>query len=297
VKQTVPFSKRVAWRLQYWAALALMALLRRLSVDAASGFCGWLMRQVGPRLRAHKIARRNLTRTFPDMPADRVEQTLTGMWNNLGRIIGELPHAETICDPAQNRLEVVNAAGAIAFRDSGKAGLMFGGHIANWELTGAILHSLFQLTVHPIYRAPNNPLMLNLFIQTRQAQGREAIPKGRDGAKRSLELLKSGQHLGLLIDQKMNDGIELPFFGRPAMTAPALASFALKFGIEPRLCHLVRLNGARFRVVFSDPLPLPNSGNRTADIESLMLAANRQLEDCIRAHPEQWLWAHRRWKE
>ena len=33
----------------------------------------------------------------------------------------------------------------------------------------------------------------------------------------------------MLVDQKMNDGIPVPFFGRDAMTAPALALLALRY--------------------------------------------------------------------
>ena len=33
----------------------------------------------------------------------------------------------------------------------------------------------------------------------------------------------------MLVDKKMNDGIEVPFFGLPAMTAPAIAKLHLKY--------------------------------------------------------------------
>ena len=36
------------------------------------------------------------------------------------------------------------------------------------------------------------------------------------------------KNLGMLIDQKMNDGIKTTFFGRNVMTASAIAKFAIK---------------------------------------------------------------------
>ena len=52
----------------------------------------------------------------------------------------------------------------------------------------------------------------------------DIAPKGPQGARRAITALRQGRRLGMLIDQKMNDGIAVPFFGRDAMTAPAPAS-------------------------------------------------------------------------
>lgn len=298
-QQTVRLSKRIAWRLQYWAALALIAVVRCLPIDAASGLCGWLMRCVGPRLRAHKIARKNLSRTFPQFSPAEVEQTLRGMWDNLGRIVGEMPHASAICDPAAGRVRIVNPELLYAMRDDGKPGLLFSGHFGNWELPPVLFEEHHDFLLHPFYRAPNNPLMHDLFNQTRSAtaKGRHALPKGREGAKKAVDLLKAGEHLAVLIDQKMNDGIEVPFFGRPAMTAPALASLGLKYDAVIAPCHVLRTKGAYFEVIVEPPLPLPNTGNRNQDILELMTAANEVIERWVTERPDQWLWAHRRWKD
>ena len=56
--------------------------------------------------------------------------------------------------------------------------------------------------------------------------------------------LRRGAHLTLLVDQKLNDGIAVPFFGRPAMTAPALAMLALHFGCAVLPARVERLGGA-----------------------------------------------------
>jgi KDO2-lipid IV(A) lauroyltransferase len=99
----------------------------------------------------------------------------------------------------------------------------------------------------------------------------------------------------MLVDQKMNDGIAVPFFDRPAMTASAVAELALKFRcpVVPLRCE--RLGGAHFRVTALPPLLLPDTGDRIADSYSLMLNINQLIESWIREHPEQWLWLHRRW--
>ena len=69
----------------------------------------------------------------------------------------------------------------------------------------------------------------------------------------------------MLIDQKMNDGIAVPFFGRDAMTAPAIAQFGLRLGCVLVPVRTERLKGAHFRVTISPPLDIAPTGDRTAD--------------------------------
>ena len=84
----------------------------------------------------------------------------------------------------------------------------------------------------------------------------EFIPKRAIAARRAIAALRRGTHLGLLADQKMNDGIPVPFFGHPAMTAPALAVLALRFDCDVLPLRVERLDGARFRVTVFPPAAL-----------------------------------------
>src|SRR6202012_5753882 len=125
----------------------------------------------------------------------------------------------------------------------------------------------------------------------------EFIPKGTIASRRALAALRRGAHLTLLVDQKLNDGIAVPFFGRPAMTAPSLALLALHFDCTVLPARVERLRGAQFRLTIEPPLPLPRRGNRTADAAALMTDVNQTLERWIRERPEQWFWVHRRWPD
>jgi KDO2-lipid IV(A) lauroyltransferase len=173
--------------------------------------------------------------------------------------------------------------------------IFFSGHIANWEI-GMLAGVQHGISVAQIYRAANNPLMDRMIARFRSARG-EFIPKGAAGARRAITALRRGTHLALLADQKMNDGIPVLFFGRPAMTAPALAVLALRFDCDVLPLRVERLDGARFRVTVFPPLPLPRSGEPHADAAALMAEVNATLEAWIRDRPEQWLWVHRRWPD
>jgi KDO2-lipid IV(A) lauroyltransferase len=134
----------------------------------------------------------------------------------------------------------------------------------------------------------------NLLMHRNPGEG-EMIPKGARGARRALELLKAGEHLGIMADQKLNDGIAIPFFGRDAMTAPAMAQFARRFDCPIVPVRVERLGGARFKVTHYPPRMVTRTDDKQVDIRAFMVEINEMLEDWITERPEQWLWLHNRW--
>ena len=84
----------------------------------------------------------------------------------------------------------------------------------------------------------------------------------------------------------MNDSIPVPFFGHPAMTAPALAGLALRFDCDVLPLRVERLQGARFRVTIFPALLLPRSDDPYADAAILMAQINETPEAWIHGHPK-----------
>lgn len=289
--------KYISHPLQGALAYGLYFLIRLIPFDIASNLGGWLARKIGPYTKANKIGLDNLQRAFPEKTRSEIDKILQGVWDNLGRVGFEFPHVGTINvyeDPA--RFEIVNPQYVDLLRNDNKCGLFFSAHFANWEFSPrASAQHTPALPVHLIYREPDNPYVRNLFAKRMPTQECGLIPKGSKGARQALNILKEGGHLALLVDQKMNDGIPVPFFGRDAMTAPAIAQFALKFNCPIVPMRLERVNGTRFRMTFYPPLEIENTGNRQDDILKIMTEINRILESWIREKPEQWLWLHRRW--
>lgn len=286
-------SKPARQRLEAVAARAALSLFRALPVDAASSFGGWLARAIGPRLKVSNIARANLARAFPDKGTAEIEAIVAQVWDNLGRVVGEIPHIPTLI---AERVEVVGQEHVEHMRDDGLPGLFIGAHFGNWELAGALAkREHLDLTV--VYRAANNPWVEDVYRDFRANAGSRQIRKGAEGAREILAELRKGGHLGMLVDQKMNDGIAVPFFGRDAMTAPAAARFALKFRCPVSMLKVERLNGARFRMTFLPPLELPDSGDIHADTLTLTTRMTAQIEEWVRETPGQWLWLHKRWPD
>ncbi len=98
-----------------------------------------------------------------------------------------------------------------------------------------------------------------------------------------------------MTDQKTNEGIAAPFFGREAMTTPAPAMLALKLGSVLLPACNERLPGSRFRMTIHPPLAFTPTGDQDRDVHALTCLINDQVEKMVRSRPSQWLWIHRRW--
>jgi KDO2-lipid IV(A) lauroyltransferase len=289
-----PLLLRIGHAIEGALLRAVWGLFAAMSPERASGVAGSLARSIGPRLATSRTARRNLTDSFPDLPGERIEAIVRDVWENLGRVAGEFPHLPNLDIYRDPRVVIEGVEHIDRLRDDGKPGIFFTAHIGNWELA-AIAVTQRGLPLGVVYRAANNPTADDLIRRGRANLPGELLPKGREGAKRAIAILQGGGHLGLLPDQKMNDGISVPFFGRPAMTAPAVAQFALKYHCPLVPIHVVREGGFRFRVIVEPPLDIRPTGDRHIDVAAITTEVNRVIEGWIRARPGQWLWLHRRW--
>ncbi len=284
-------------RLEYALVLSLVGLFRLIGLDAASALAGGFMGAVGPRLRPlSRRAEDNLRAAFPDWSDAQIRDATRQVWTNLGRVGAEFAHLEKF-RPFEDggRVSVDGAQTLRAVNAGNRPAIFVSGHFANWEIMSIVFHRA-GLRYGVVYRAANNPLVDELIINKRGAvMSRWQIPKGKRGGRALMETLKAGRSLAMLVDQKLNDGIAVPFMGREAMTAPAAARLALKFRLPIIPVSIERTGGARFHVRVHDPLNFTPSGDTGADVYELTRAINEKLEALIRERPGEWLWLHRRW--
>lgn len=287
--------RRAAHLAEAVALYPVMLFFACSPVDWASSCGGWIGRTIRPRITASHRALRNLRRAMPENSEVENLRILRGMWENLGRSIAEYPHLDWICDPESGRVEVVNGERAADLLTDGKPGILFGGHFGNWEVGPRMGHRLMGDSLLSVHRAANNPRVERWLRRWRGP--RAAVPKGAEGGRALIRHMRDGGHVGMLADQKMNDGIAVPFFGRPAMTAPAIARLALRFRCPVVPIRTERLQGARFRVTVEAPVEVSDTGDISADVLATMVRVNAVIESWVRAQPEQWLWLHRRWPD
>ena len=278
---------------------ALLGFFGAMKPETASNLGGWVMGHVGPLLPTHQVALDNLRHAFPELSEQNRRRIARASWQNLGRVLAELVHLPRIVQITESGpgIELFNGEVIERTHANPAPAIFFSAHLANWEI---LLSQGNQMggEIAGVFRAPQRQGVTNLLVKMRHLAARRAFPlfpKGARGARDALAYLRKGGKLGLLMDQKMNDGIAAPLFGHAAMTPSAGAALALRFGCKLLPAHVERLGPARFRIVVEKPLALPDTGDRAADVLALTTAMNACLERWIRARPAEWLWLHRRW--
>lgn len=285
--------KQIRYAVEAGLLYVLFFIFRILPLDTASACGGWIGRTLGPRMAASRKALANLRIALPGKTDEEYDTILKGMWDNLGRVMSEYPHLEKI---GRERMEMVGGAALRSLAEAGKPCLLIAGHLANWEVAGPALATHYGLKLNLVYRAPNNPRTAELLNHARSLEGKVVmIPKSRSSVRAMVQALQKGQHIGMLIDQKYNEGISVPFLGRPAMASSAYVQLSQKFKCPLIPCRIERIGGARFRMTSYESLKTFDENGKPLPIETVMANAHSYLENWIQERPEQWLWLHRRW--
>lgn len=255
----------------------------------SSGLFGAVAEYVGPRLlKVSKVADLNLQMCMPNLNAAQRKKVIAGMWNNLGRIFGELPHWSMISSAKFKKLvKVVDHSNGAVFSNPGS--IIASAHYGNWELSPRVFSEL-QLAVQLVYRPANNPYVDALILKHRNLPNIGHIKKGVSGVRSILKSLLEKKYVGMLVDQKTNDGIEVEFFGRTTKTTPAPANLAIKYGINIYLCQFRRVKGINYQF---EIYPLEIAPSETA--AQIMQHINQHIMQWIEHAPEQWMWVHKRW--
>jgi KDO2-lipid IV(A) lauroyltransferase len=281
--------KHLVYRIEAFFLSLFFRLFRLIPLDVASAIGGEIGRMVGPFFSAHKTAKRNIAAAFPDMSNKEINVLTGKMWEHLGRVGAE--YASLPGTRLSSRVRVIGAENLPA---KTMPGFLFSGHVGNWELLCPVAHER-GVDLSIVYRHTNNPYVDKIIADKRRGHTNEMIAKGLRGGVKILAAVKRGGSVALLVDQKQNNGIAVPFFGKPAMTSPAIAQIALKYDIPIIPCRVIRTGGAHFDCIIYPPLHIEKTGDHTQDVLALMTRINAILEEWIRERPEQWFWVHRRW--
>lgn len=284
-------TKNFKYLLEYFLLAFLFIVFRIMPISLASATGGLIGRVIGPKLAASRKAYRNISLALPEKNEEQKREIIRGMWENLGRVIAEYPHLKTI---AEKYTTVEGLKHLQSFEDN--ACVFLGAHIANWELYG--VNSLIHLKKPIIltYRAPNNPYVAKLLNAARTLNGKiEALPKAASSGRHIINALKNKKSIGILIDQKYNEGLNIPFFNHGAMTNPVFVELAQRFDTPLIFVRIIRHNKYHCKIIIEPPIKTENGQKEKLDKETVMRAANEILEKHINEFPEQWLWLHRRW--
>ncbi len=284
---------------EYALAYALLKLFgwmpRPIAAPAAQAFawCGFHFAH-----RQRRAGLRNLVLAFPEKPREQQIEILRGCFRNIGRLLVEFSHF-----PQLNRTNITKYVIVDGFENymegvrRGRGIIYLTGHLGAWEL-GSFSQSIFGYPLKFVVRPIANHRVEQLISKYRELGGNAPIHR-RNAARDILRALRQNEAVGILFDQNTtrDEGVFAEFFGIPAATTPAIATFALRTGAAVVPAFLLWDQSIRkHRLTFDPPLQLIDTGDRTADILENTKRFNLVLEGFVRKYPDQWLWIHRRWK-
>ena len=283
-------------------AVLLLRQIWRFDCDRTARVLAGVMQKIGPRLRGHRTARAQLRIAFPEKNEEEVETILGGMWDNLGRVVAEYGHLGTLWDfdperprPGRILLDQTIAERMLRLGKERGPALMFGAHLANWELLG-LAATAHGRDIALVYRSPRISPLEREIIRIRGAGVAELIPAGFYSPLRIRSALRRGCLVGMLVDQYDANGVDVTFFKRTCRVNSVLGRMARLFECPIYGARIVRQTDGRYRFEITEPLTPPRDREGKIDVNGTMQMVTSIVEPWVRDHPEQWMWTHKRWR-
>jgi KDO2-lipid IV(A) lauroyltransferase len=290
--QHMSLSRRLRYRAEYVGFRLVGLGLAAMPVEWAAALSGKVWRFVAPHLSRHKRALEHLALAFPQYPPPKRERIARDMWENLGRTFAESFHLRELAEG--DRIAFSDPAQADAMAKAHRKAIVCSSHIGNWEL---IVVAATRIGLQPagVYQRIKNPFVDSYVTRTRLPLYPGGLhEKGKAAARHLVRYARNGGTVALLADLRENRSISVPFFGHPARSTTFPATLARTLGLPLLVGGAVRQPGSRFRLEIEE-IGVPMTDDKHADIEAATAALQACFERQIRAHPEQWMWAHRRW--
>lgn len=206
----------------------------------------------------------------------------------LMEFLGGFPGAQTA--PSADDRRVLDEALA-----QGKGAVVFTGHFGSWELISAALAGAgYPVTVY-------GGRLTNASVDALHMEALKALQIGvlhkNDSARTLVKSLRAGRLLGLVADlHESTKRYFVRFFGQPVSVSPGPYRLARLSGAPTVYAASARVEGLRYKLtVRAVPMPEP-SGNDELDLLNYAQTCFSLLEADVRAHPEQYLWMHRRFR-
>lgn len=277
-KQIVP--------LCYW-------LVRVLPLKTASVFLASLFQTFGEKFLKMHCIRKNLKDAFPELTDDEVDHTAREIAANFGRHIAEMAHADSFRDSGSGPSIEVDSS-RCAFFDSGLPAIYVGAHVGSWELAPVAMQR-YGRPLTAVYSPDKNTTVNSVINSLRQIIDGRYVAKS-EGAKPLMEALEKGSSVALLVDQRVDAGLEVDFFRRPSIFPRLPARLAIKFRCPIIPFNVIRISPESLRVVLFDPILVCESGVNRSEVDVTQEMAHR-LQVSISENKTSWFCNTRRWKD
>jgi KDO2-lipid IV(A) lauroyltransferase len=247
------------------------------------------------RIRRDVAVRNVVDRLAPAGGVPEAERIARESYRVMARTFVDLLRLDRIGRSETDRLlSLEGAAWFRSFAERGEGAVLVSGHFGNWEIMALAIRRL-GLPLRVVAARQANPLVDARVRSFRQRAGIETLSPGR-AMRGALRALRGAEFVATLMDQDARSrGTFVEFLGTPASTHTGMLSLAIR-ARSVVIPGVVVDRGGTYELVLGEPWrPSPDRD----DGENVRRGAehfNRFLEAEVRRNPENYFWAHRRWK-
>lgn len=241
----------------------------------------------------------HLRRSFPDWSEAKLHEVASASMRNLMYLAVEMLFTTQLITPGRWKMHVkpTNMSETIRLLLEQKTGLIFlTGHFGNWEVSGYSLAALgFPSVV--VARPLDNTYVSDYVYGIRTRKGMKIVDK-KGATQQADQILANKGVIGFVADQDAGrKGMFVDFFGRKASTYKAFGLLAMQHNVPVIICYARRLDKQYQFELHTQRIIHPHEwADKDDPLRYITQAYCSAMEEVIRKAPEQYLWAHRRWK-
>jgi KDO2-lipid IV(A) lauroyltransferase len=280
----------------YWPTWLIMGLMRLLATLPyawqlrVGKVLGWILYWLAPSRR--RIARINIDLAFPQLSPQEKQQLLLKNFYSNGMALLEIGMAWWKANDELRPL--LHLEGMEHLQEALKAGkgvIMLGGHFTCLIIAGRLL--TMELSFNAIAKQGKNPLFEALMLHYREQQYEKVIDN--HDMRGILKALRNNEICWYGPDQDFGAkrSVFAPFMGVQTATLTTTAKLAKSSGAKLVYIDYERMaNGKGYHLRIYPALEDYPSGDDVADATRV----NQLIEILVRSAPDQYLWAHRRFR-
>jgi Kdo2-lipid IVA lauroyltransferase/acyltransferase len=269
------------------------------------GFTVWWMRGVARLLyrvmsKRRRLIHYNLEQALGATTTPEERQRIgRESFENLFISFAELLHMDQLYPRWQEHFRVEGGETIDRLIAEGKGFFVFGGHFGGWTSMASVRYRFPDCPGYNIVARPQRNPRIQQLIEYLASQFGGSVISTHGGTGGVVEeRIRQGHLVGLYMDQesRRDKGIFVKFFGRDACSHVVPAYLAWKNDIPMIPYWVVRERPGYFHVIFRAPLKYEITDDPEENNRRVTQLIADEVERTIREHPEQWLWAHNRWR-
>lgn len=289
-------------RAREWAGYRALSCIAKAGVflrgplgDALGPRLGDAARILSPHYRHLVLA--NMRQAFGREKSEaEIQALMRSFYRHMGRAVIGFARGPHLSDEQIKRLVFVQGVEHLDRALSARKGaIIVSAHMGCWEV--AVRRVVLEgYRMNGIVRTQADAALAGALNRSRSTARLGIIPKSGAVAA-AVERLARNECVIFVVDENAGSrGVFAPFFGKLASTAagPVVAAARSGAPIVPAFAF-VKPDGSH-GIEILPSLDVRFSDDFQEDLVHNTTLINRAIEDAIRRHPEQWLWALKRWR-